>query len=114
MTAVHDRPDPGELLEAVREFLAGPPDDREPLHRRVAANVLATVERQLAAAPEDEAAHRARLGELDVADNRALAELAATMDESDPRYPALTAHLAAWARAKVAVANPRYLEGTTT
>ena len=110
MSGVHDRPDPGELLEAVREFLGAPPDDRERLHRRVAANVLATVERQLAAAATDEAAHRARLDELGVADNRELAALAATMGEDDPRYPLLTAHLAAWARAKVAVVNPRYLE----
>ena len=110
MSACHDRPDPVELLAAVREHLAAPPGDRERLHRRVAANVVAIVERQLAAAPEDDAAHAARLADLGVADNHALAVLAATTDEDDPRHALLTAHLVAWARAKVAVVNPRYLE----
>ncbi|GAA3805137.1 DUF6285 domain-containing protein [Nocardioides panacisoli] len=110
MSTCHDRPDPVELLAAVREFLAAPPGDREALHRRVAANVVAIVERQLSSAAEDEATHAARLDDLGVTDERELAALAATLGEDDPRYPLLTAHLAAWARAKVAVVNPRYLE----
>lgn len=110
MSVGHDRPDPVELLEAVREFLLAPPGDREVLHRRVAANVVAMVQRQLAAAAADERAQADRLAELGVADDRELAALAATLDEDDPRFPLLTAHLASWARAKVAVVNPRYLQ----
>ncbi|HWI42952.1 MAG TPA: DUF6285 domain-containing protein [Nocardioides sp.] len=109
---VHDRPDPVELLDAVREFLAAPPGDRERLHRLVAANVVVLVQRELGAAAKDGAAHAVRLEELGVADDAALAELASRLDEDDPRYPALTAAMAQWARAKVAVVNPRYLEET--
>lgn len=107
---VHDRPDPVELLDAVREFLAAPPGDRERLHRLVAANVVALVQRELGAAADDEAAHAVRLEELGVPDEAALAELASQMGEDDPRYPQLTAVMAQWARAKVAVVNPAYLE----
>lgn len=107
----HDRPDPAELAEAVAEFLAAPGDgDRDRLHRRVAANVLAVLGRELQASGEDEARHRERLAAFAVPDNAALAELAATLEESDPRYPALTAALAEWAAQKVAIVNPRYLE----
>ena len=111
MTGVYDRPDVAELVDAVREFLDGGGEGaRERLHRRVASNVLATVGRELAAAPADEAAHAERLAALGVRDNRELATLAATLEEDDPRFAQLTAALAAWARAKVAVSNPRYLE----
>lgn len=108
--APHDRPSPIELLAAVREFLEQPPGDRERLHRLVAANVVAIAERELAGAEADATAHDARLTELGVADNRELAELAASLDADDPRGVVLTRVLADWARAKVAVVNPRYLE----
>lgn len=111
MTAAHDRPSPGELLEAVTEFLAGPPGDvdRDRLHRRVAANVLGIVSRELAAQPQDDAAHAARLARLGVPDNEALAHLAATCD--DPTQTAdLSDALWAWTQAKVRVVNPSYLE----
>ncbi|MFC7495137.1 MULTISPECIES: DUF6285 domain-containing protein [unclassified Nocardioides] len=111
MSDAYDRPDPVELVDAVREFLDGAGDGaRDRLHRRVASNVLATVSRQLAAAPADEAAHADRLAALGVRDNRELAVLAARLDEDAPLYAELTAALATWARAKVAVSNPRYLE----
>jgi hypothetical protein len=109
--SAHDRPDPVELLEAVREFLDAPPDpDRERLHRRVASNVVAMVQRELLASPADEAAHLSRLGSFGVADDHELAALAATMDGHDPRYPDLSRALLEWAEAKVRVVNPRYLE----
>lgn len=113
-TTVHDRPDPVELVEAVREYLDHPPADagRDRLHRRVASNVLATVARQLAAAAEDEAVHHDRLAALAVQNNAELAALAAGTTEDDPRFPALTAALAAWAEQKVRISNPRYLETT--
>lgn len=107
---VHDRPDPVELLEAVREFLADPPGDRERLHRLVAANVVAIVQREVAAAADDATAHAVRLAELGVSDNTELARLAAEMEDDDPRFALLTATMAQWARTKVAVVNPRYLE----
>lgn len=107
--AVHDRPDPDELLEAVREFLGGRPDDRERLHRLVAANVLALVQRELGAAASDAAAHAVRLERLGVADNVELARLAAEVGEDDARFGLLSKTMAQWARAKVAVVNPRYL-----
>lgn len=112
----HDRPDPVELVEAVRELLDTPGEEgpRERLHRRVASNVLATVARQLAADPADRVAHEERLAGLGVPDNRALAALAASLDEDDPRFEQLTTALAEWARAKLAVTNPRYLEDTWT
>jgi hypothetical protein len=108
----HDRPDQLELLEAVREFLLAEPADgpRDRLHRRVAANVVGLVERELSGLGQDTADHRARLARLGVDDNHRLAELAAALDERDPLYPALTDALADWARRKVAVVNPAYLE----
>lgn len=108
----HDRPDPGELLDAVRDFLVAEPDDgpRDRLHRRVAANVVGIVQRQLAGAEQDAAVHDARLARLGADGNRALAELTASADEHDPLYPALVEELADWARRKVAVVNPGYLE----
>lgn len=108
--ACHDRPSPVELLDAVREFLGTPPGDRDRLHRLVAANVLALVQRELESGASDEAAHAVRLEGLGVADNAALAELARDLAEDDPLFAPLTAALADWARAKVAVVNPRYLE----
>lgn len=103
----HDRPDPVELITAVREFLDQPPGDRDTLHRKVASNVLALVARELADDPAD---HDARLASLGVADDEELARLAASMEECDALYPALTAAMAAWAEAKVRVVDPRYLE----
>jgi len=108
--SAHDRPDPDELLDAVREFLDAPPGDRDRLHRTVAGNVVAMVSRQLAAGPADEVDHVRRLAVLGVQDDAELARLAATVDEPDPRFDLLTQELAAWARRKVEVVNPRYLE----
>ena len=108
----HDRPDPLELLEAVRELLLAEAADgpRDRLHRRVAANVVGLVERELSGLEQATADHRDRLTRLGVDDNRRLAELAASLDEHDPLYPALTQALAEWARRKVAVVNPAYLQ----
>lgn len=108
----HDRPDPVELLDAVRDFLLAEPGDgpRDRLHRRVAANVVGIVQRQLVGAEQDAAVHDARLARLGADGNRALAELAAYVEEDDPLYPALLEELADWARRKVSVVNPAYLE----
>ena len=108
----HDRPDLLELLEAVREFLLADPAEgpRDRLHRRVAANVVGLVERELSGLEQDTVDHLDRLARLGVDDNRRLAELAAVLDEHDPLYPALTDALADWSRRKVAVVNPAYLQ----
>jgi aminoglycoside phosphotransferase (APT) family kinase protein len=70
------RPGGAELLDAVGEFLAGVRDEvpgRTGFHARVAANVVAQVERELALGPLIADRHRARLAALGVADDEALA-----------------------------------------
>ncbi|MFP5321940.1 MAG: phosphotransferase family protein [Acidimicrobiia bacterium] len=75
---LHGRPTTGELLEAVREWVAG--DVREAatgrvaFHTRVAENVLGILEREAAMGPAMEAEHRQRLASLGVADDRAFAD----------------------------------------
>jgi len=108
---LHGRPTAGELLAAVREYLR---DDVMPgttgrlaYHARVAANVLAVVERELVAGPDPVGAHRTGLALLGAASD---AELAAAL-----RSGALAGRdgdvIGVLARAvadKLAVANPRY------
>ena len=113
MTEPHDAPTAAQLLEAVREFLEhdvrDATDGRVRYHARVAANVLAMVERELADGDGQRSVHRERLAALGVADD---AELAAAIRsgaidvESTPLADAL------WQAtlAKVTVANPDYLE----
>jgi hypothetical protein len=112
MTEPHDAPTAVQLLEAVREFLEhdvrDATDGRVRFHARVAANVLAIVERELADGDGQRSAHRERLSALGVADD---AELAAAIrsgaiDES----PELADALWRATLAKVTVANPDYLE----
>jgi len=108
---VHDRPDAGELLEAVREFLENDVLDavtgRVRFHTRVAINALAMVERELRAGDSPSQAHRARLARLNVRSSRALA--AAIRDgEFDERLVSLGPELRGMVQAKLSVANPRY------
>lgn len=110
---LYGRPTAGELLEAVREWVEG--DVREAtsgrvaFHSRVAANALAMLERQVALGPAHEAAHRARLGELGHADDASLADAIRTGKE-DHRLEAIRRSVGASVRAKLEVANPRWLE----
>ena len=71
--SLHGAPNAAELLAAVREWIErdvmSSTEGRLRFHARVAANVLATVERELALGAEQEAAHAERLAELDVADD---------------------------------------------
>ena len=64
MSAPHDRPTTGELLESVREWLEREvipaTDGRLRFHARVAANVLGIVERELELGPAQADAHTAR------------------------------------------------------
>lgn len=113
MSEPHDAPSLAELVEAVREWLesdvVAATEGRLRFHARVAANMLAMVERELALGPEQAAAHRRRLDHLGVADD---AELAAAIraGELTERSDELRRLLRAAVVDKLRVANPRYLE----
>ena len=109
---LYGRPTAEELLEAAQEFLLGPVTDstggQVRFHAKVAANVLATVTRQLqqrAAAEE-----RARLG-LDVLGAKDLAELSGVIKAGhfDGREAELYPFLWQTVHDRLAVANPRHL-----
>ncbi len=116
----YGRPTAPELVEAVREFLSGTVMDategRVRFHARVAANVLGIVERELALGPAHAEAYARGLAALGVAST---AELGAAIragrfdgGEADDRYrrdAELWAFLAATARDRLAVANPKHL-----
>ena len=74
---IHGRPTAAELVEATREWIEGDvrssTEGRVAFHTRVAANVLATVQRELELGPAMAADHAARLVGLGVADEAALA-----------------------------------------
>jgi hypothetical protein len=98
----HDRPTPAELLEAVREFLAGEilpilDDHRLKFRTLVAMNGLAIAQRQLEA--DDGTGLEA--GEL-----AELAERIRAGDVPDDALPRLRAHV----EAKLRVSNPSYLQ----
>jgi aminoglycoside phosphotransferase (APT) family kinase protein len=110
---LHGRPTAAELVEAVREHLAGAVmesvEGRTGFHTRVAANALAMVERELELGPAMAEAHRARLATLDVADDRALA--AAIRDGStDHRSAEVLSVVRSSIADKLAVAHPGYAE----
>jgi Domain of unknown function (DUF6285) len=111
--SVHDRPTAAELVEAVREFLTGDVlpavEGRLRFHTRVAANVLAMVERELAVGGPQAEAHARALAALGVADDAALAA-AIRSGALDHRRPEVLAAVRASVRAKLEVANPRHLE----
>jgi hypothetical protein len=109
----HDPPSVIQLVEAVREWLERDVVEQTSghlrFHARVAGNVLAIVERELALGPEQTRAHRARLETLGVADD---AELAARIrsGELDDRLDEVRALVWEAVQDKLAVANPRYVE----
>jgi hypothetical protein len=118
---VQDLPTAEELLLAVREFLEHDvlpeASGRTRFHARVAINVLAIVERELALGPAADRAERERLAALlpDAGDDASLTELnerlaAAIRDGGiDAARAELWEHLRATVRDKLAIANPRYL-----
>ena len=109
----HDVPSVSELVEAVREWLErdvlAATDGRLKFHARVAANMLAIVERELAVGAEQAEAHRARLEQLGVTSD---AELAARIRNGEfaERGDELRALLRAAVEDKLRVANPKYLD----
>lgn len=113
MTAPHDRPTAAELVESVREWLER---DVVPLavgkarfDARVAARVLAMVERELALGADQAAAHAHRLAALGMGDD---AELAAAIRTGglDHRREEVRRALAEAVADKLAVANPTYAD----
>lgn len=112
MTAPYDRPTATELLEAVRHFLSSTLSDevsgRMAFHCRVAANMVAIVERELASGGEHATAHQARLSRLGMADDAELAEQIAS-GAVDDRYSEINAALRGAVWDKLAVANPKYV-----
>lgn len=117
--SVHDRPTALELVEAVREYLERDVmavEGRVGFHARVASRVLAAVEREMKLGPAQRdaivAAHRALLG-VDGGSARELqTELARRIraGELADRTEEVHALVADTVRAKLAVANPAYLD----
>ncbi|MEO7429892.1 MAG: DUF6285 domain-containing protein, partial [Acidimicrobiales bacterium] len=112
-TDLYGRPTAGELVEAVREWIdrdvRGATDGRVAFHARVAVNALAMVERELVIGAAHRDAHRDRLADLGCADDRELAERI-RQGSFDDQAEAVRAVVAASVRAKLEVANPRWLE----
>ncbi|HZR13716.1 MAG TPA: DUF6285 domain-containing protein [Acidimicrobiia bacterium] len=114
-----DRPTADELLEAVAEFLARDvvpgTDGRLSFHARVAANVVGIVRRELASGSalddEEHARLRALLGHDGTRDELD-AELARRIRDGslDDQRDAVVDHVRRTVRAKLTIANPRYLE----
>jgi hypothetical protein len=112
---LHDVPTAAQLVEAVREFLErdvmAATEGRVQFHTRVAVNALNMVQRELEIGPAQAAAHAAGLDRLGVADE---ADLAAAIRSGslDDRRAEVVAVLRDTVRAKLEVANPRYLHPT--
>lgn len=110
--SLHGSPTSAELIEAVREWLErdvmSSTEGRLRFHARVAANVLATVERELAVGADQEREHRERLESLGMAND---AELAAAIrrGQLDDRLDQVRSVLRADVDARIAVANPKYV-----
>jgi hypothetical protein len=116
---VHDRPTAIELVAAVREYLERDvmpgTEGRIAFHARVAANVLGMVERELELGAAQDTEERARLAALlghdgtvrELTDElaRAIRDGSLTASWSDT-----VAVVQASVRAKLEVANPRYLD----
>ena len=109
---LYGRPTAGELLEAVREWVEGDvreaTEGRVSFHARVAANALRILEREVALGPAHRVAHAAGLARLGCTDDT---ELAARIRGGalDDRAEEVRQVVAAGVRAKLEVANPRWL-----
>jgi hypothetical protein len=115
---MQDRPTAAELVAAVREFLERDVmpavDGRVAFHTRVAVNALGMVERELELGADLEREEHARAVALlghDGATRDLERELAAAIRNGarPADDAALVEHVRATVRAKLRVANPRYL-----
>jgi len=108
----HDVPTAAELLEAVREWVAGDARDattgRVQFHTRVVANVMSMLERELESGPAMAEAHAARLAGLGVTSEADLASRIRAGEWSVDDRGLLDA-VRATVVDKLAVANPKYL-----
>jgi hypothetical protein len=109
---LHGSPTAAELVEAVREWLERDvmtaTEGRLRFHARVAVNMLAMVEREMAVGDEQEHAHAERLAALGVADDAELAR-AIRSGDLDGRLDEVQSALRSDVEARVSVANPKYL-----
>jgi hypothetical protein len=110
---LHEHPTALELAEAVREFLQDDvfpaTEGRVQFHARVAINALRIIERELRDGPRQEDTHHDRLTALGVADDT---ELAVAIRDAglDDRHREVLDTVTSAVVAKLAVANPRYME----
>jgi hypothetical protein len=111
MTSPHDAPSAAQLVEAVREWLERDvmttTEGRLRFHARVAANMLAMVERELDLGAGQAARHRARLDLLGVSDDAELAERIRS-GVLDDRLDEVRQLVRASVIDKLEVANPSY------
>jgi nucleotide-binding universal stress UspA family protein len=111
--ALHGRPTMMELLEAAREFLAQEvlpaTEGRVNFHSRVTIRVLDTVIRQLRLGRQQAIEHVARLEALGYASDHDLIT-AIRAGEYDERIGQLADALEPDVRAKLEVADPRYID----
>jgi aminoglycoside phosphotransferase (APT) family kinase protein len=119
---VHDRPTMTELVGSVREYLERDVmavEGRVGFHARVAARVLAMVERELALGPEQARAEHARLAALLGADG-AIRDLTVELarriraDEIAATDRATLDAVRASVRSKLAVTDPKYAPDDVT
>jgi Domain of unknown function (DUF6285) len=109
----HGVPTIGELSEALREYLERDVmpgvDGRLRFLTRVATNVAAQIEREIALGPEHARARAERLASVGVSDDAALSR--AIRDGSlDDRMDEVVAALRANVVDKLHIANPRHLK----
>lgn len=108
----HDVPTAAQLVESVREWLQNDvltsTTGRVQFHSRVAINVLAMVERELAMGPRHASDHASRLADLGVSSDAELASAirAGTLDH---RIDEVVAAVRASVVDKLTVANPAHM-----
>lgn len=108
----HDVPSAAQLVESVREWLQNDvltsTTGRVQFHSRVAINVLAMVERELAMGSRQSIEHASRLARLGVASDVELASAIRT-GSLDDRIDEVVAAVRASVVDKLSVANPTYM-----
>ena len=109
---LHGAPTANQLVEAVREWLERDvmtsDNSRMAFNARVAANVLAIVERELELGPSQVMRHAERLAELGCVDNAELAQRIRS-GEFDERLDDVKRLVREDVVDKLRVANPKYL-----